>query len=70
MGRFGLEAGGEKRTLKTIGVTLARHAIDTPPDHPARHPSKQNLHDLVDIVLDCKSRRRGDLLQSLNWQYS
>jgi uncharacterized phosphosugar-binding protein len=40
--------------VKTIGVTSVRHALATPDSHPARHPSKKNLHDLVDIVLDCK----------------
>ncbi|MCS7460975.1 SIS domain-containing protein [Paenibacillus doosanensis] len=42
------------RGVKTIGVTSVRHALATPAGHPARHPSKQNLHDLVDIVLDTK----------------
>jgi uncharacterized phosphosugar-binding protein len=42
------------RGVKTIGVTSVRHALATPQDHVARHPSKQNLHDLVDIVLDSK----------------
>lgn len=40
--------------VKTIGVTSVRHALATPENHPARHPSKKNLHDLVDVVLDCK----------------
>lgn len=44
----------KKRGVKTIGVTSVRHALATPRDHVARHPSKQNLHDLVDIVLDSK----------------
>jgi uncharacterized phosphosugar-binding protein len=43
-----------QRGVKTIGVTSVKHASDTPKDHAARHPSKQNLHDLVDIVLDSK----------------
>jgi uncharacterized phosphosugar-binding protein len=42
------------RGVKTIGVTSVRHALATPMDHAARHPSKQNLHDLVDLVLDSK----------------
>ena len=29
-------------------------AEDTLPDHPARHPSKANLHALVDIAIDNK----------------
>ncbi|MFJ9033216.1 hypothetical protein ACIRQP_32815 [Streptomyces sp. NPDC102274] len=27
---------------------------NTAPDHPARHPTKVNLHDLVDIAIDTK----------------
>lgn len=42
------------RGVRTIGVTSVRHAAQTSEDHPARHPSGQNLHDLVDVVLDSK----------------
>jgi len=35
-----------------IGVSSRRHAQGTAPDHPARHPSRKNLHDLVDIAID------------------
>lgn len=35
-----------------IGVSSRIHADSTPLDHPARHPSKGNLHDLVDIHVD------------------
>lgn len=35
-----------------IGVSSRDHADQTAPDHPARHPSQANLHDLVDIHLD------------------
>ncbi|SFD76647.1 MULTISPECIES: sugar isomerase domain-containing protein [unclassified Fictibacillus] len=44
----------KRRGVKTIGVTSVEHASSTPADHPARHPSKQNLHELVDVVLDSK----------------
>jgi uncharacterized phosphosugar-binding protein len=44
----------KRRGVKLIGVTSVDHALETPLDHPARHPSKKNLHDIVDIVLDCK----------------
>jgi uncharacterized phosphosugar-binding protein len=44
----------KKRGVKTIGVTSVHHALSTPDSHVARHPSKKNLHDLVDVVLDCK----------------
>ncbi len=51
-----IDAALEARTrgVKTIGVTSVRHASETPDDHVARHPSRQNLHDLVDVVLDSK----------------
>lgn len=38
--------------VRTIGVSSRRHADETAPDHPARHPSKQNLHDVVDLHID------------------
>jgi uncharacterized phosphosugar-binding protein len=37
-----------------IGVSSIDHAENTPPDHPARHPSKKNLHDIVDYHIDTK----------------
>jgi uncharacterized phosphosugar-binding protein len=40
--------------VKTIGVSSVKHAASTPADHIARHPSKQNLHDIVDISIDSK----------------
>ncbi len=51
-----IDAALEARKLgvKTIGVTSVRHASATPENHPARHPTKKNLHDLVDIVVDSK----------------
>jgi uncharacterized phosphosugar-binding protein len=44
----------KRRGVQTIGVTSIRHALATPEHHVARHPTKYNLHDLVDVVLDCK----------------
>jgi uncharacterized phosphosugar-binding protein len=44
----------KRRGVKTIGVTSVRHALATPQNHIARHPERLNLHDLVDLVLDCK----------------
>jgi uncharacterized phosphosugar-binding protein len=41
-----------KRGVKIIGVTSVKHAQATPMDHVARHPSKKNLYELVDVVLD------------------
>lgn len=40
------------RGVGLIGVSSRRHAENTAPDHPARHPTKANLHDLVDIHID------------------
>ncbi len=39
---------------KVIGVSSRQHAEECPKDHVARHPSKQNLHDIVDCAVDCK----------------
>lgn len=39
-----------------LAVTSVLHASSTAPDHPARHPTKRNLHDIADVVLDCKVR--------------
>lgn len=38
----------------SIAVTSVELQTALPPDHPARHPSRQNLSDLCDVVLDCK----------------
>lgn len=37
-----------------IGVSSREHASNTSADHPARHPTKHNLHDIVDIAIDTK----------------
>lgn len=42
------------RGVFLIGVSSRRHASGTAPEHPARHPTKQNLHDLVDLAVDTK----------------
>ncbi len=39
---------------KVIGVSSREHADTCPKEHPARHPSKKNLHDIVDCAVDCK----------------
>jgi uncharacterized phosphosugar-binding protein len=43
-----------RRGVFLIGVSSRAHASGTSPDHPARHPTRQNLHDLVDIAIDTK----------------
>lgn len=61
-----LDAALEARELGvfTISVSSKRHANETAPDHPARHPSKKNLHDVVDIAIDSKVPI-GDALMEL-----
>jgi len=44
----------KRRGTFVIGVSSREHAGNTSPDHPARHPTKQNLHDVVDIAIDSK----------------
>ncbi|QTQ16408.1 sugar isomerase domain-containing protein [Treponema parvum] len=39
---------------KVIGVSSHAHANTCPKDHPARHPSKKNLHEIADCSVDCK----------------
>jgi len=36
-----------------IAVSSRQHARNTAADHPARHPSKKNLCDIADVLLDC-----------------
>jgi len=43
-----------ERGVRLIGISSRSHAEQTAPDHPARHPTRANLHDLVDIAIDCK----------------
>ena len=43
-----------KNGARVIGVSSVEHASTCPADHPARHPSKKNLHDIVDCHVDCK----------------
>lgn len=51
-----LDAALEARSRRvfTIGVSSRRHAAETAPEHPARHPSRQNLHEVVDLAIDTK----------------
>ncbi len=44
----------KRRGAFLIGVSSRGHADGTSPDHPARHPTKHNLHDIVDIAIDVK----------------
>jgi uncharacterized phosphosugar-binding protein len=44
----------KRRGVFLIGVNSHEHASNSKPEHPARHPTRQNLHDLVDVAIDCK----------------
>lgn len=43
-----------ERGVTLIGISSHSHAEQTSPSHPARHPTKQNLHQLVDVAIDTK----------------
>lgn len=43
-----------ERGVTLIGINSRQHAEGTQVGHPARHPEKHNLHDLVDVAVDCK----------------
>lgn len=45
---------GRQRGCTTIGVTSVELQRALPERHPSRHPSGNNLCDLVDVVIDCK----------------
>ena len=53
-----------ERGVTLIGISSRTHAENTAPDHPARHPTQQNLHDLVDVAIDTKVPV-GDALLSI-----
>lgn len=42
------------RGVFVIGVSSRGHAESTRPEHPARHPTKKNLHEVVDLAIDTK----------------
>src|SRR3546814_867454 len=50
-----------QRGVFLIGVSSRQHAANTAPDHPARHPTKQNLHDVVDIAIDRSEEHTSEL---------
>lgn len=49
----------------TIAVTSVALQRALPDDHPSRHPSRQNVCDLADIVVDCKVPM-GDALVAID----
>ena len=42
----------KERGIKSIGITSTSFAHSVPKDAPSRHPSGQNLCDLVDVYID------------------
>lgn len=42
------------RGVFLVGVSSREHAENSAPEHPARHPDRLNLHDIVDIAIDSK----------------
>ncbi len=55
----------KERGATVIGVSSVKHANECPLDHPARHPSKKNLHDICDYHIDCKIKL-GDAVIELD----
>jgi uncharacterized phosphosugar-binding protein len=43
---------GKRLGATVIGVTSTEFAANVPGDHPSRHPSRQNLHEIADIFLN------------------
>lgn len=43
---------GKRLGATVIGVTSTEFATQVPADHPSRHPSRQNLHEIADIFLN------------------
>lgn len=41
-----------ERGTQVIAVTSFEFATSVAPDHPARHPSNENLHEIVDLAID------------------
>lgn len=54
----------QERGVFVIGISSHALSKTLPSDHPARHPGKANLHDIVDIAIDSKVPL-GDALLTL-----
>ena len=52
-----------ERGIRTVAITSPSFSRGVPPDHPARHPSRKNLFEVVDEVLDNKMPERDAVLQ-------
>lgn len=53
----------QERGAMVIGVSSREHAQECRKDHPARHPSGRNLHDIADIAVDCKIKTGDAVIQ-------
>jgi uncharacterized phosphosugar-binding protein len=53
----------KERGITTVAITSPAFSKAIPPDHPARHPSRRNLSELADYVLDSKMPERDAVLQ-------
>ncbi len=53
-----------KRNIRSIGISSRSFAENVEPDCANRHPSGQNLHDLVDLHIDCHTPV-GDMILDL-----
>ncbi len=42
----------KRRGMTVIAITSRDHAVKTPPDFVARHPSRRNLFELADVTID------------------
>jgi uncharacterized phosphosugar-binding protein len=54
---------GKDHAVKTVGLTSPSFSRRIPPEHPARHPSRKNLFEVVDYVVDTKMPERDAVLQ-------
>jgi uncharacterized phosphosugar-binding protein len=52
-----------ERGITTVGITSPGFSRKVPPDHPARHPTRKSLFEVVDYVLDTKMPERDAVLQ-------
>jgi uncharacterized phosphosugar-binding protein len=54
-----------RRNIRSIGISSRSFAENVEPDCANRHPSGQNLHDLVDLHIDCHTPV-GDMILDLD----
>ena len=52
-----------EKGIQSVGITSPGFSERVPEDHPARHPSGHNLHDVVDAFVDSKMPEKDAVLQ-------